>query len=110
MRLYNFEFEEAERLRQIVASLCEGSRDAVHLHGEPGFESVNGCRLTFQLGDHDSGLAQKGQAEFVCVLTPDGWGDVAHLIEPFCARGCAGYQWLNEEGTVSLLLSKTGQW
>jgi hypothetical protein len=110
VRIYDFGPEEAVSLRQFVASLCDGSRKSVQLDGETGFESIGGCRLTLQLGKRDFGLVQKAQSEFACVLTQDGWNNVAHLIEPFCASGCSGHQWLNEDGDASLLLSKTGQW
>ncbi len=110
LRLYDFEFEEAVSLRQIFVSLRDGARDLVHLEGESGFESMGGCQLTLRLGKRDLGIVQKAKAEFDCVLTQEGWDDMACRLEPFCQPGCSGYQWLNEDGNVSLLFSKAGQW
>ena len=44
-------------------------------------------------------------------LTETGWQNVADLMEPFCEPGHAdGFQWLSNEGKISLLLSVNGQW
>ncbi len=39
------------------------------------------------------------------------WEQVADLIRPFCEEAKPGnYQWLDESGDISLLLSVNGQW
>ena len=67
--------------------------------------------LYLRLGSHDLGVVQTGPLSFECVLTKEGWSEVADLMEPFCEpENMKGYQWLNEDGEVSLLLSPDGLW
>jgi len=109
VRLYDFEPEDAVSLRQIFISLSHGSRELAHLDSERGFESIGGCRLTLRSGNRDLGVVQKAKTEFECILIEGAWDNMAGLVEPFCTD-CSGYQWLDEHGKISLLISKTGQW
>src|SRR5882762_3408035 len=91
IRLYDFEYEGAVGLLQVFISLSNGGRDLIQLDHEPGFESVGGCRLTLRLGKRDLGVVERARAEFDCVLTQEGWDDIAARLEPFCKPGCSGY-------------------
>jgi hypothetical protein len=112
IRLYGFDTATAVRLMTLFRTLADGSQQHIRLHDQPGVEAVQGCELELRLGNRDCGIEQTGPTTFVCVLTSEGWGEVAELTEPFCEAGNVGehYQWLNEDGKVSLLLSPTGRW
>jgi hypothetical protein len=110
LRLYDFHHEEAANLHRILKSLGNGFRESVQLDEEHGFQAVSGCRLTLQVDKHNLGLVQTAPRIFHCALTNESWDWMAELVEPFCKPEGNGYQWLNEEGAISLLLSKTGHW
>jgi hypothetical protein len=110
IRLYAFDRAEAVRLREIANTLASGSQQAISLHEEPGMEPIGGCQLDLCLGRQDSGIVRKAPLKFACVLTADGWRDVAFLVQPFCETQSGGFQWLNEVGEMSLLLSRDGNW
>ncbi len=111
IRLYDFEAADALRLKELFDCLATGSRTSISLHEQKGIEPVDGCQLILRVGKGDTGIVQKGPFTFECDLTPAGWADVALLIEPFCEAAEANtYQWLNEDGQISLLLSPAGTW
>ena len=92
--------------------LADGSQQHIRLHDQLGVEAIQGCQLDLYVGSHDNGIKQTSPTTFVCLLTSEGWAEVADLTEPFCEAGDSGerYQWLNQDGKVSLLLSPTGLW
>jgi hypothetical protein len=110
IRLYEFDRIEAARLRKIVDSLAFGSRQAVPLHEEAWVEPLGGCKLDLCLAGQDLGVVQIASFTFRCLLTRERWSDMNGLLQPFSETYCSGYQWLNEDGEVSLLLSHTGTW
>ena len=80
---------------------------------DPGVESASGCQLQLSLGEKDLGVVEKHKNTFDCILTEEGWKDVAFLLEPFCQQEKqSGYQWLCEESPISLLISAypNGAW
>jgi hypothetical protein len=110
IRLCEFDLPEVNRLRAIFGALADGSRTEVVLHQEMPVECVDGCQLTLRVGWRDVGIADEGP-QFECVLTTEGWLDAAFFTQPFCEVMNTGkYQWLNESGEVSLLLSPSGRW
>ena len=111
IRLYDFEAAEVLRLKELFDSLAVGSRTDISLHEQKGIEPVDGCQLNLRVGKRNTGIVQKGPFLFECDLTPARWADVASLTEPFDEAAEANtYQWLNEEGQISLLLSPDGKW
>jgi hypothetical protein len=82
---------------------------SVFLNEQPGIDAINSCELTLRAGARDLGVMQTGPAKFECVLTPDTWECVKEWIDPFF-EVTGGYQWLSEEGKISLLLSNSGSW
>jgi hypothetical protein len=112
IRLYGFGNPAALKLMALFRALADGSQQAIRLHDQLGVEAISGCQLDLRLGSRDRGIEQTSPMAFECVLTPEGWAEVADLTEPFCQTGDIGehYQWLNEDGKVSLLLSPTGRW
>jgi hypothetical protein len=112
IRLYDFDVAAAERLRELFRRLSDASLLCASLHEQLGVEAIDGCRLDLRLGSRDCGIVQTTPSSFECILTAEGWSQVVDLLEPFC--GSVGkprrYQWLNEDGEVSLLLSPLGSW
>jgi hypothetical protein len=111
IRLYDFQPAEAARLKELFDSLANGSRTSAPLHEQIGIESVDACHLDLRLGAQDVGIVQKGALTFECALTAEGWSEVASFVEPFCeAAEAQTYQWLNQDGKISFLLSPSGKW
>ena len=111
IRLYEFSVAEVQELRRFCMSLADGSATCIALHQQPGITAIGGCELNLRIDKRDVGLLQSKTMKFDCALTDEGWREVADLAEPFCDKvGPNTYQWLNEDGEVSLLLSPSGQW
>jgi hypothetical protein len=111
IRLYSFEQTQVQRLKEVFSSLAAGLCQEVALHSEPGIEAMQGCELFLQAGSRDLGILERKPLKFTCALTADGWTVVADLVDAFCGpKGSKGFQWLNEDGPVSLLLSVDGRW
>lgn len=110
IRLYEFNQTEVRQLRQFVRSLVAGDRERVALQNEAWAEPVGGCCLSLRRSDRDQGVRQMAPLQFECLLTSDGWSNVEGLLDPFVDSNTAGFQWLTHDGTVSLLISQSGQW
>jgi len=112
IRLYEFDVTGARRLREAFRSLADGSRQDIPLHEEWWVESIAGCHLDLRLGQRDLGVVERLPSKFECVLTAEVWLEMAGLTDPFCTADSRAdeYQWLNEDGEVSLLLTPTGRW
>jgi len=78
---------------------------------QPWIEPVDGCELELCLGELDRGIIEVQPLRFNLVLSDEGWADIAGLLEPFCqVDNSKGFQWLNRNGAISLLLSSSGTW
>jgi hypothetical protein len=111
IRLYAFDQSEILRFKDLISTLSLGTATNISLHEQPWINPVDGCTVEMRLGKRDQGIKQIGPSGFECVLTEEGWTDVAFLLEPFCAKELPrGYQWLDERGQVSLLISPSGSW
>jgi hypothetical protein len=112
IRLYDFDMAAAVRLREVFRRLSDASLPSAPLHEQLGIEAIDGCRLDLRLGGRDRGIVQTTPSSFECILTAEGWSKVVDLMEPFCdsVGKPRHYQWLNEDGEVSLLLSPLGSW
>jgi hypothetical protein len=110
IRLYEFDQPEVLRLRKIAVSLANRSAVSIALQDERGVEAVSSCKLILRSGPRDAGVVQTGPSIFECTLTPDTWGAVKRLIDPFCESKIGGFQWLSDQGEISLLLSRSGSW
>ena len=111
IRLYDFDQEEVLRLKESFDHLADGSATSVLLHEQAGVEPIDRCQLILRTGKRDAGVVQSGASTFECTLSPERWSDVAALAESICAAVRQNtYQWLNEDGEISLLLSRDGRW
>jgi len=111
IRLYSFDQSAVLRLMNLISALAAGTTTSASLHEQPWIEPVGGCELKLCLSGHDKGVVQIGPSTFECVLRNEGWDDIAGLLKPFCESHRADvYQWLNERGQISLLISANGAW
>ena len=111
IRLYAFDQSAVLQLRDLVNLLAAGKETSASLHKQPWIESVDGCELELSLGQRDRGVLEVDPSRFECVLSCEGWADIAGLLEPFSeSDGPELYQWLNEKGKISLLISSSGRW
>ncbi|MGA9040422.1 MAG: hypothetical protein WB421_07795 [Terriglobales bacterium] len=111
IRLYVFDKSAIVRFGDLVNSLAVGAKANASLDEQPWIEPLAGCKMELCLGQRDLGILQTGYSSFECVLSGDGWADIAGLLQPFLESDDPGvYSWLNEDGKVSLLLSSTGAW
>jgi len=109
IRIYAFKNDEIDNLYSIISGLAEGKYNSATLHDLPFMNSIENCRLTFYVNEDDKGIALSQDNNFECRLTRDSWFRVMDLVAPF-KNDINGFQWLDEEGPVSLLLSKDGRW
>lgn len=110
VRLYQFDFQDIANLFAGLSALASGASEKVEVHALAKVEAVDGAKLLFLLGTKDEGMVcLPGGTSFECVLTPESWGTVAGLVEPFRNENI-GFQWLVEIGDAKLLLSVDGQW
>jgi hypothetical protein len=113
VRIWGFAPAEARLLHEAVTGLAGGQAESVEVHSLPGVEPVDSCRLTLKVGEEDRGVYDLiGENSFECLLRRHKWEQVADLIRPFCEEaGPRGYyQWLDDAGDISLLLSEDGEW
>ena len=110
IRLYDFAQSEIADLFAAVTTLASSERLSVAVDELAGVETISECRLTLRSGVRDIGVVHvDARASFECGLRPEGWDNVAGLIEPFL-NAASGYQWLVMLGDARLLHSVDGQW
>lgn len=110
VRLYDFVPDEIVRLRDTLSALGLGALDRVTLHEINGVEPISGCRLVLRSGLRDRGLAKVMEpASFECVMSREGWQDLAAMLDPFVEES-SGYQWLTNFGDARWLITSDGRW
>jgi hypothetical protein len=110
IRRYDFQTADAVRLKALADKLAGGSSTLIALDEQTGILPVDGCQLNLRVSRRNRGIIQVAEFGFACRLTNKGWSDVASLTEPFCGSVTDNaYQWLNEDGEISLLLSASGR-
>ena len=113
VRLSAFHTEEIVALQRFLLELSQGETNSPAVLNElQGVESADGLRLRLHLGARDLGVqAGDGDMHFEWHLSSEGWIDVTELLEPFTKRTATGrFQWLDDRGTVSVLISTDGSW
>lgn len=110
IRLYDFSRTEVQLLRQLIRLLATGERELIALQNEFWVQPVRGCCLTLRQAKRNYGVRQADNPTFDCELNSSGWNNVEGLLDPFCDSDISGFQWLTRDGTVSLLISQSGQW
>jgi hypothetical protein len=111
IRIFDFDPSEAKRLVGVFSQLADGSLQRVVLTEIPGFEPVAGCCLILRVGEKNHGIMAKDSCSFECTLDKSRWERVADLTAPFCSSSTKeNFQWLDDAGSISLLVSPTGLW
>jgi hypothetical protein len=110
IRFYDFKPTEIARLRRMVQSLARGSLKSISLDECEGVKAICGCRLTLRSGSRDEGIHATETDHFECDVTSSKWGEIDGLLEPFSESKSTGFQWLDESGPISLLISHDGRW
>ena len=110
IRLYDFTRSEAAMLVKAIHSLTTGDNETVAISELPGVIALAGLSLKFKNGNQGHGTSGTFP-NFTYELTKDRWMAVESLVEPFSLNDMqACYQWLEDQGEISLLLSPKGLW
>jgi hypothetical protein len=117
IRLYGIGREPISSLYREVTRLASNQGEHCEVHKMVEFRALSECALTlFSSTDNESVRRIGRSLIFQWRLTPDGWLNVAELIEPFIKNPTEGtHQWLsgNEpSGDIAVLLSYStdGHW
>jgi hypothetical protein len=100
----DFRADELTTLREMARDLGSGKRDSAALDAGPDSE----VWLMLRVAERDVGIL-KTPPVFECLLRRGRWSNIEGLIEPFMSDS-SGFQWLDDSGEVSLLLSPGGTW
>jgi hypothetical protein len=109
VRLYG---REPERVRELMLALNDVARFPVAIHGLPGIEAIDGCRLIARVGKRDRGVRKLKDGGFDWEMEPEGWAHVIGFLEPFAEPQPEGtfFQYLSREGEITVLVSTDGRW
>lgn len=110
LRIYGDEPEVCRRLCRAIEQLAQSAIATTVLSNLPGIEPIDGCRLVASAGKWDRGVVPRGDNHFEWILTPATWDNVVSRIASFCSPGAGEYQWLNDDGDLNVLISRTGLW
>jgi len=95
VRLYNFDKAEAILFRDLLVETVIIKKQKLNL-AEIDFIKPRNCNLIMGLFKTDEGILTKDNETFFCILTLEGFTNMARLIEPFCQKESRGYQYLYE--------------
>jgi hypothetical protein len=113
IRIMDFTREELRNLRRAFVRLARGSKESISLCAIDDIQCMNDIDLRLERSTKDVGINARDSIgrTLYCRLSRDGWLEAngkAKAIER--AIGAATFNWLNEDGDISLLLSWSGQW
>ena len=105
VRLYNFNKAEAILFRDLIKETIIDKRQKLDL-SEVDFIAPRNCNLIFGLFKSDEGILTKDKQTFFCILTLEGFKNMAKLLEPFCKKETKGFQYLYDiDNPTDLLFS-----
>ena len=112
--IYGDSLTGANALHQAVNNLAERTTTSFSLHNLPGFEAIDQCQVLAVAGSENIGARETDLSNvFEWTLRPEAWTHIADLIEPFCALARetgTRFQYLDEVGTISILISTSRSW
>lgn len=103
VRLYNFNKAEAILFRDLLVDTVIAKKQKLDL-SQVDFITAHSCNLIFGLFKSDEGILTKDSETFFCILTLEGFKNMAKLLEPFCLKESKGYQYLYDVDTPTDLL------
>lgn len=103
VRLYNFNKVEAILFRDLLVDTVIVKKQKLDL-SQVDFITARNCNLIFGLFKSDEGILSKDKETFFCILTLEGFRNMAKLIEPFCKKESKAYQYLYDIDTPTDLL------
>ncbi|PQJ68552.1 hypothetical protein [Polaribacter butkevichii] len=107
VRLYNFDKEEAILFRDLLVDTVIDKKQKLNL-AQVDFITPRNCNLIFGLFKSDEGILSKDNETFFCILTLDGFANMARLLEPFCKKESRGYEYLYDiDNPTDLLFCPT---
>ncbi|OAD45566.1 hypothetical protein [Polaribacter atrinae] len=107
VRLYNFNKEEAILFRELIVNTIIKKKQKLDL-ATVDFITPRNCNLIFGLFKTDEGILTKDNETFFCILTLEGFTNMARLLEPFCKKESKGYEYLYEiDNPTDLLFCPT---
>lgn len=110
VRLFDFEKSEANKLREAIQKMFVENNNKIDVNKLSFIQTVN-CYLTLKISDTDEGITTSNNNNFVCNLTIEKYKEIVLLMEPFCHKENAGYQWLYDLDTpIDFLFSPGGSW
>jgi hypothetical protein len=111
IRLYDFDLDDAVRLKEIIGALVVGELDQVALQKQNWIVPVNGCAVTLRFSSLRDSVRKLGEGHFEFAGSRNSWLRVSGLLDPFCEPGQpSGFQWLRTDKELSLLISVDGKW
>ncbi|MGK0414460.1 MAG: hypothetical protein ACJA1B_002685 [Polaribacter sp.] len=93
VRLYNFKKTEAIQFRSLLIETVIEKKQRLDL-AQIDFITPRNCNLIFGLFKSDEGILTKDNQTFFCILTLEGFTNMAKLIEPFCKKESKAHQYL----------------
>jgi hypothetical protein len=103
VRLYNFNKAEAIKFRDLLRDTVLEKKQKLDL-SQVDFIKPRNCNLIFGLFTSDAGILTKDKETFFCILTIEGFTQMAKLLEPFCLKESRSYQYLYDIDTPTDLL------
>jgi hypothetical protein len=105
VRIYDFTESELNALRAALGALADGTASFIKISGGASSEQISATTDA-----RDRGLIRREDGELCWLLTSAAWADVRDRAASLDTTLPNAFQWLGEEGEISVLLSRTGQW
>lgn len=109
IRLRNGQSEDYDILTEAIKNLIKDDKE-VDLFSLKGFhKGENIEKITFTKGDVDREISEISRRSFICQFTKENLLNIIEKLESYKISQ-HGYNWLNDDMGISLLLSYEGTW
>lgn len=109
IRLFDFSPAEVTELKKLLDKMAKGEIKTLSVHEHCNINPDDNCHLTFVSSNEDKGVEPQGDG-FACTLTPSSFSGMSELVGSFAFHPSEGYEWLDETGRISLLISLDRNW
>ena len=113
IHLFDFSNDEVMEIKTLIDEMAEGKINRIAMHEHALVNARDNDHLTLRLGHENQGILYNNQnKEFTCALTKVGYENMSELILSFAEHSLEmeGFEWLDETGDVSLLISPSKRW